>query len=163
MKFEELLSNKIIIKLVETEKSDYLKFFENTYKDNLRTAYDNLKKHPRWTIISGYYAMHDLAKFFLAKQFSLKINKRVHIATIICLEEVLKDKKLKNEITKLLEKAENIFSTNITRYLEKGKREREKVQYYNFKTDFSQITDNASHFIEDVVNPFIKIVERLLK
>jgi len=126
--FEEFLSKGIISRLSETEREDYLRFFEHTYKDNIKAAKNNLEKHPRWAIIAGYYAMHDLAKLFLAKQFSLKISeKRVHLATIIALKQVLEEENTKARLLDLLKKAENIFSVNITRYLVKGRKEREKV------------------------------------
>jgi hypothetical protein len=162
--FEQFISGGIIRKLSETEKQDYVKFFEHTYKDNLKAAKDNLALHPRWAIIAGYYAMHDMAKLFLAKQFSLKIGeKRVHLATITALKEALKDETIQAKLVDLLEKAENIFSGNITRYLAKGRNEREKVQYYNFKTDFDKIRNNASSFLKEIAEPFIKILEDLMK
>lgn len=162
--FENFLSKGIITKLSETERQDYIRFFEHTYKDNLEAAKDNLEKHPRWAIISSYYAMHDLAKLFLAKQFALKIGKkRVHLATITALKEVLEEENTKARLLELLEKAEDVFSVNITRYLIKGRKERGKVQYYSFKTDFDKIKDNASSFLNEIVKPFIKIIEDLMK
>ena len=162
--FEEFLSEGIIRRLPETEKQDYVRFFEHTYQDNLKAAEDNLKTHPRWAIIAGYYAMHDLAKLFLAEQFSLKIGEeRVHLATITALKQVLKEEDAKAKLLELLENAENIFSVNISRYLAKGKKERGKVQYYNFKTDFERIKDNSLAFLNEIVKPFIKIIEGLMK
>lgn len=162
--FEEFLSKGIIVKLAETERQDYIKFFEHTYKDNIKAAHDNLEAHPRWAIIAGYYAMHDIAKLFLARRFSLKIGeKRVHLATITALQAVLKEENTKARLLELLEKAENVFSVNISRYLAKGRKEREKVQYYNFKTDFSKNRDNALSFLNDIAEPFIKIIEDLMK
>lgn len=162
--FEQFLSEGIIKRLSETERQDYIRFFEHTYTDNIKAAKDNLDLHPRWAIIAGYYAMHDLAKLCLAKQFALKIGeKRVHLATITALKEVLEEKNTKAKLLGLLEKAESIFSLNITRYLTKGRKEREKVQYYNFKTDFNKIRDNAYLFLKEIVEPFIKILEVLMK
>lgn len=163
MKLSEFLSDGIITKLVETEKKDYISFFSTTYKDNLKAAYDNLEKHPRWAIVAGYYAMHDLAKLFLAKKFGLKINKRVHTAVIIALKELLKEKESSERVITFLEKAEEIFNTSIVRYLEKGKREREKVQYYTGKFDFNLLKTNASYFLHNIAEPFIKIMEGLIK
>ena len=162
--FEQFLSEGIIKRLSETERQDYIRFFEHTYTDNIKAAKDNLETHPRWAIISGYYAMHDIAKLFLARRFSLKIGeKRVHLAAITALQAVLKEENTKARLLELLEKAENVFSVNISRYLAKGRKEREKVQYYNFKTDFNKIRDNAYLFLKEIVEPFIKILEVLMK
>jgi hypothetical protein len=161
--FETFLSEGVISRLSETERDDYVKFFGNTYKDSIEAAKDNLETHPRWSIIAGYYAMHDLAKLFLAKQFSLKVNRRVHLATIVCLKKVLEEKNTKERLLDSLKRAENIFSTNITRYLIKGKREIEKVQYYDFKVDFDKIRDTAFSFLKEIAEPFIKIIGDLMQ
>lgn len=171
-KFNELLKLKAIARLNETEKENYLKFFESTYKDNLSASSDNLNLHPRWSIIAGYYAMHDIAKLFLAKKYNIKIVERVHFATIISLSNFIEENK--NEILlalDLLKKAKEIFDVNIigvkpedlVYFLKKGRREREKAQYYSSKTDLSKISENAHHFLNDLVNPFIKLFEKLLE
>ncbi|MEM2933273.1 MAG: hypothetical protein QXK80_00520 [Candidatus Pacearchaeota archaeon] len=169
--FLELLKIKAIVKLTDIEREDYLRFFESTYKDNLETAIDNLRKHPRWSIISGYYAMHDLAKLFLAKKYSLKIVDRVHFATIIALSSVLKENEQQiSEAIALLKKAKEIFDENIigikptelVSYLRKGKSEREKAQYYHPKIDLKEISEKASYFLDGVVKPFIKLMEKII-
>lgn len=169
--FFELVKAKAIVKLTDIEREDYLRFFKSTYKDNLETAIDNLRKHPRWSIIAGYYAMHDMAKLFLAKQYSLKIVDRVHFATIIALSNLLKENE--QQISKaiaLLKQAKEIFDENImgikptelVSYLRKGKIEREKAQYYHPKIDLKEISEKALYFLDNVVKPFIKLMEKLI-
>lgn len=169
--FLNLLRIKSIIKLNDTEKEDYLKFFDSTYKDNLDTAKDNIKKHPRWSIIAGYYAMHDLAKLFLAKRYNLKIVDRVHFATIIALSNVLReDEKELLKAMEMLKKAKEIFDENIVGikpsevvlYLKKGKSEREKAQYYHPKIDLKEVSVKASCFLKDIAIPFIKLIEKMI-
>jgi uncharacterized protein (UPF0332 family) len=152
-------------KLVETEKADYTGFFRTTYKDNLAAAGDNLIKHPRWCIIAGYYAMHDITKLFLADKYGLKINKRTHTATIIALREVLKEKETMDELLEMLKEADRIFrEVNLVKYLEKGRSEREKAQYYtNERLDFRTLHKKASYFVAEIVEPFMKIMEGLVK
>ncbi|MCL6500804.1 MAG: hypothetical protein K6T16_02095 [Candidatus Pacearchaeota archaeon] len=170
--FLELLKIKAIVKLSDTEKENYLKFFDSTYKDNLDTAIDNLKKHPRWSIIAGYYAMHDLTKLFLAKRYNLKIVDRVHFATIIALSNILRENEQQiSEAITLLKKAKEIFDKNIIGikpaelvfYLRKGKSEREKVQYYHPKMDLKEISEKASYFLNYIAIPFVKLIEKLNK
>ena len=93
--FEQFMKEGIILHLQDTEKHDYISFLKHTWSDNLDASRFNLIKFPRWSIIAGYYAMHDMAKLFLAKEFNLKITQRVHTATTLALENVLKDKEQK--------------------------------------------------------------------
>lgn len=166
--FSEFLKEGIIVKLNEFEKERYIGFFNDTYKDNLETAKDNLKKHPRWSIIAGYYSMHDLAKLFLAKHYGLKITTRVHFATIVALSYVLKQDKEKLRLTKLLKEAREMFDENIlgkkpediVAYLKKGKSERGKTQYYTKRIE-KNVSEKANYFINQIVTPFIKMMEKL--
>ena len=104
-KLDCLLKKKTISRLIEDEKSRYLNFFSKSYRENFEHCKFNLKKFPRWSIISGYYAMHDITKLLLADKFSIKIEFNVHQTTIDVLSECLKDK----EIINLLNSAYNEF------------------------------------------------------
>lgn len=64
---ETLFRENKISRISELELDRYTNFFENSYKDNLNHSKENLTKFPRWSIVSGYYAMHDIAKLFIAK------------------------------------------------------------------------------------------------
>jgi hypothetical protein len=69
--------------LLPNEREDYFKYLNFTYIDNLKASDFNILKFPRWSIISGYYAMHDIAKLFLGKKYNLKLSfPNVHAATI---------------------------------------------------------------------------------
>jgi hypothetical protein len=168
--FSELLKKKSITKLNDLEKENYLKFFENTYLDNLNAARYNLDKFPRWSIIAGYYAMHDITKLFLAKKYRLKINNRVHFACIISLSFLLnRDKQEFVKTVEFLKNAQKIFDENvlgikideIAQYLKKGKSERGKIQYYNPEID-KNVSEKAAYFINNLVVPFIKLLEVLI-
>jgi len=91
----------------------------------LAHANENVDKFPRWSIISGYYAMHNIAKLFLAKKFRIKILKEVHSTTIKVMRIVSERK----DLVKLLEIGYREFKKLIEE-LEVVKRERVKVQYY---------------------------------
>jgi hypothetical protein len=168
--FSELVKNKSIVKLNDLEKQNYTKFFENTYQDNLNAARYNLNKFPRWSIIAGYYAMHDIAKLFLAKKYGLKINSRVHFACIVSLSFLLnRDKQEFVKSVELLKKAQKIFDENVlgikvdelVQYLKKAKSERGKVQYYNPRID-RNVSEKASYFLDNVAIPFVKHMEVIL-
>lgn len=163
-KFRELLDEGIIIKLSEIEKEDYCSFLNYTWKDNLEACKANLKKFPRWSIIAGYYAMHDLAKLFIAKNFNLKITQRVHFATIVALENVFKKEGLRKKIISLLKEAEKYYEeVEPSIYLKLAKREREKVQYYtDRKLDFDNYQHKASYFLNYIVSPFVEMLEKLI-
>src|SRR3989338_1000002 len=107
VKIEILLSEGKISKISELELKRYTDFFENSYKDNLDHCKSNLDKFPRWAIISGYYAMHDITKLLLAKKFRIKIDFEVHATTIKVLKELIKNK----EIISLIEEGYKEFLT----------------------------------------------------
>jgi len=88
VKLEILMEEGKIEKIGELER--YLNFFENSYRDDLEHSKSNIKTFPRWSIISGYYAMHDITKLFLAKKFRIKILLEIHATAIKVLNELIK-------------------------------------------------------------------------
>lgn len=167
--FQEFIKKGFILKLNELEKQRYLDFFKFTYKDNLITAQDNLTIHPRWAIIAGYYAMHDIAKLYLAKQYSIKIVSRVHRTTLITFENFITNKQIEDSLV-LLYKAGEIFNKNILGinkedfafYLRKGMKERGKSQYYHPSNENIANQKDAKYFLDEIVIPFIKLMEKLI-
>jgi len=148
--------------LVPQQKEYYESFLTTTYKDNVSASEFLLIKHPRWSIIAGYYAMHDISKLFLAKKYNLRFSQpEVHGAVIQALRELVKRK----DILHLIEEADleymEIISLHIA--LGQGKDEREKTQYYTSETRKPEVEINkASYFLEKLVKPFLKLVENLL-
>lgn len=71
VKIDALFKEGKIVRINEFESERYINFFENSYKDNLEHSKANIIQSPRWSIISGYYAMHDITKLFLAKKFGI--------------------------------------------------------------------------------------------
>lgn len=145
------------------EKEYYERFLQYTYKDNMAAADFLLLKHPRWAIISSYYAMHDASKLFLAEKFNIKFsNPEIHSAVIQALRELVQRK----DIVHLIETADEEYSEIITLHLAlfRGKKERAKTQYYTPDTTSPEVSlQKASYFIEKLAMPFIKIVEQLRK
>lgn len=162
--FEEFTKSGVIVRLEEAEKPRYCSFLEYTWQDNLEASKFTLLKFPRWSIIAGYYAMHDLAKLFLAKNFALKITERVHFATIVAMQEVVKDAELKSSLVDLLKESEKYFSeAELPAFLKVAKREREKAQYYTGKAvDFKNYQTNSAYFAENIAEPFVKLLKELM-
>lgn len=159
MIIEEYLKKGIIIKIVETEISRYLNFFDNSSKENLEHCKFNLEKFSRWSIISGYYAMHDITKLFLVKKFSIKIDSRVHKTTLKIMEEITKDK----ELLKLLKIGYEEF-TQMAADLIEAREERQKAQYYT-GTEFmkEKYKEKASLFLNNTVTPYLNKIANLLQ
>ncbi|MGB9708120.1 MAG: hypothetical protein ACPLXC_02215 [Candidatus Pacearchaeota archaeon] len=159
VKIEYLFSEGKISRIGEIELEKYTDFLLNSYKDNLDHAKATIFSFPRWSIISGYYAMHDIAKLFLAKQFRIKIEREVHATTIKVLRELIKNK----EIIKLIEIGYNTF-LSLANDLEEAKKERAKVQYYT-GTRFmhEEYEKKALSFYENIVIKYIKKIQVLLK
>lgn len=159
--------------LPATEKNNYVEFHERAYREDLKHSEKNIIEFPRWSIISGYYAMHDITKLFLAEKFNIKVSSPdIHSKTIDILEQTIKDSKLKERLLVLLKEAKTTYY-NIERLkektlpilLKKGKQERGKSQYYtqdfNIKTNIN--AQKSTYFLEEIVKPYIKLIQGLLK
>jgi hypothetical protein len=159
VKIEVLLKEGKISRINELEIERYVNFFDNSYKNNLEHSKANLKRFPRWAIISGYYAMHDITKLLLAKKFRIKIELEVHSTTIKVLKELIKNK----SILSLIEKSYREF-LNLANDLAKAKKDRVKVQYYT-GTKFMQreYAKRAEEFYQNTVLEYLKKIKELLK
>lgn len=73
VKIEKLLQEGKLSRIgeLELELERYTSFFKHSYLDNFRHGQTVLKTFPRWSIISGYYTMHDVVEPFLKKISSL--------------------------------------------------------------------------------------------
>jgi len=156
-KINNLLKTKKISKLIETERLRYLNFFSNSYKENLEHCKFNLANFPRWSIISGYYAMHDLTKLFLADKLNIKVDFNVHQTTIDVFSEIVKNKQLNN----MLNFAYSEFLKLLNDLIE-AREKRTKVQYYT-GTDFmkEKYKKEAKIFLDNTVLVFINKIKNL--
>jgi len=148
-----------IQKINELELDRYVQFFENSYKENLEHSRKNLIAFPRWSIISGYYAMHDITKLLLAKKFRIKPEFEIHSTTIKVLRELIKNKELLN----LIKRGYKEFLT-LAQDLQEAKKERVKAQYYT-GSEFmrQQYTKRAGEFHNQVVLVYLDKIASLLK
>ena len=159
MELDKFLKQGKISRIIETELPRYVNFFENTYKENLEHTKFNLEKFPRWSIISGYYAMHDITKLFLVKNLNIKIEFEVHKTTIKILKEIIKDK----ELLRLLKIGYHEFIT-MANDLSKAKKERTRAQYYT-GTEFAKekYREKASDFLNKIVIPYLEKINNLIE
>lgn len=156
---EKLLKEGKIIRIVETELKRYIDFFTATYEENLEHSKDTVETHPRWSIISGYYAMHDISKLLIAMVYRLKMGSfQVHTITIKILKELLRDK----EILELLSRGYE-ESRDLVQDLSVAKKDRVKVQYYT-GTEFmkGKYKEKAKEFYETIVIKYIEKIQSLL-
>ena len=158
VKIEILIAEGKVVKISELELSRYANFFENSYEENLEHSKAVVLTYPRWSIISGYYAMHDITKLLLAKNFSLKIELEVHATTIKVLAELIKNA----ELLRLIEAGYNEF-ISLANDLATAKKERVKAQYYTgtkfMKEEYGK---RASEFMSEVVAPYVERIKLLL-
>lgn len=158
VKIEILITEGKVSKINELELERYVNFFMHSSKENLEHCKAVIEDFPRWSIISGYYAMHDLAKLLLAKRFRLKVDFEVHATTIKVLKELIENK----EMIKLIEAGYKQF-ISLANDLAQAKKERVKAQYYT-GTEFmkEEYKKRAKAFLNDTVEPFIKKLHKLL-
>ena len=88
VKIEVLENEGKISRIRETELDRYTNFYTESYEDNLKHSEATLETYPRWSIISGYYSMHDISKLVIAKVYRFKVEREVHATTIKVLREL---------------------------------------------------------------------------
>lgn len=159
VKIEILEEERKISRIKETELERYVEFFTESYQDNLKHSESNIEPYPRWSIISGYYAMHDVSKLLIAKVYRLKIEREVHATTIKVLRELLKDE----ETLKLIEEGYEEFQ-GLADELNDAKKERVKVRYYT-GTKFmkEKYKKRASEFHDHVVKKYVEKIKEILE
>lgn len=158
VKIEILLEEGKISKIGEFELERYTNFFNRSYQDNFEHCKTNLERFPRWSIISGYYSMHDITKLLLAKQFRLKMELEVHSVTIKVLRELIKNK----ELLLLIEKGRQEF-ISLANDLAEAKTERVKTQYYTGSEYLEkEYQKRAKSFLNEVIEPFLLKIKQLL-
>jgi len=156
-KISYLFQSNKISRIIETERERYLNFFSNSYKENLEHCRYVVEKYPRWSIISGYYAMHDIAKLFIADKFSIKIDFNVHQTTIDVLKELIKDK----QIIEMLNIGHNEF-IKLLNDLATARKQRTKAQYYTgTKFMHEKYMKEARIFLEKTVIPFLERIKSI--
>ncbi|MBI2676029.1 MAG: hypothetical protein HYX24_06230 [Candidatus Aenigmarchaeota archaeon] len=156
---ETLMKEGKVSRIRELEVERYVNFFENSYRDNLGHCMFSLKEFPRWSIISGYYAMHDITKLLIAKKYRLKIELEVHATTIKVLKELLGDR----VILRLIERGYREF-ISLANDLAEAKRQRTRAQYYTgteyMKEHFGKMSEE---FLAATVNPYVQRIRKLLE
>jgi hypothetical protein len=152
---ENLIADDKISRISHYEKPRYINFFETTYKDDLELCKFVLEKHPRWSIISGYYAMHDVTKLFLAMNYGYKVHDiDVHSTTISLLSLVLRQSH--EDIVSLFESGYEEYKNTVGE-LSGARNERRKAQYYTgseFTRDY--YLSRARKFCDESVEPYIE-------
>ncbi len=159
VKTEILEKEKKVSRIRETEVKRYIEFFTASYEDNLKHSKSTIENYPRWSIISGYYAMHDISKLLIAKIYRLKIEREIHATSIKVLREIINDKETLN----LIEEGYQEFK-NLADDLNDAKKERIKVQYYT-GTSFmkEKYKKRAKDFFENSVEPYTNKIKVLLE
>ncbi len=172
LKTYENFKNAGIIEILNpAEKGRYVDFLRKSYENDIEHCKFILFKFPRWSIISAYYAMHNISKLFLAEKYNIKISKKgVHRATIVAMGSVINEDALKTKIIRLLQEADKIYEFvnprdwNIIKYLVKGRKEREKTQYYTGSAFNEQLLlKNAHEILNEIAKPYLKIIKELMK
>ncbi len=156
-------------RLPATEKEQYLTFHRTAFEEDMRHAEKNALDFPRWSVISGYYCMHDITKLFLAKNYDIKIGSLdAHAKTIEALEHFIKDGALKQKLLSLLAEASDIYydaerlkERTLPTLLRKGREERRKARYYADAANEVN-AQKTLYFLDTIVKPYVKIIRGLM-
>lgn len=183
MDLNEFTKIGYVKQLNDIEVVSYKEFHDFLYKEDLEVSNFLKEKYPRWSIVSGYYSMLNITKYFLALYF---VKIKGHKAVRLVLEKILKEHKqeLKNikdpkkleKLKEWLEKAEEfteevVGNKNIEELsfiLKEAYKKRENMQYYasRFSKDFleeSALKKQSIEFLNNIVNPYISLMKELIK
>lgn len=165
--------NRAWSELPATEKENYLLFHQSLFQEDVKHAEKNVLEFPRWSVISGYYCMHNCAKLFLAEKFNVKISSpEIHAKTIDALEYFVKEPEVKKKLLILLKDAKNMYYSAehlkekiLHVLLQRGKQERGKAQYYSEEYNEGKKVNSqkAIYFLDAVVKPFIELIMEVKK
>lgn len=148
---EDLAASGKISRINELERARYLLFYTVSHNDNIKHSIFVMDTFPRWSIISGYYAMHDATKLFIAKAYGYKIDEDVHSTTIKLLGVILKD----DDLVGLFESGYGEYR-KMAGELYGAREERRRAQYYtgtSFAADYFR--KRARKFHEEIVEPYL--------
>lgn len=134
-------------------------------QDDYDTTYFLLEKHPRWTVITGYYCMHNIAKYFLMKEYGIDFDENdIHKCVVLELSKALKDDA--KEVIKYLIEAKKEYDVILenpqypANSLFESKKDRGKINYMSdprsAQTDF--ISKISKDFLENRFEPFIAVM-----
>jgi len=171
--YKDLVDFGTIGQLTEVEKDFYISYHQENYKEDIKISQSLMTTSPKWSVVAGYYAMHNLAKLFLAKKFNIKVaGKYIHEAVIEALKKHIGDGTVRNKLLELLDKSRiefeliglNLEDKEILPFvLSEAKRERSKVQYYkHYNISKKVATGESKKFSDSIVQPFVKIVLELM-
>lgn len=176
--YEELLQRQLIKKMETVEKEKYVSFHQFNYKHDLDSANQFLEiKNTKYAVIAGYYAVLNVTLWYFAKYFNLKISEEdtgVHTNCLIVLEKFVKTDNLKKKIIELLNEARQEFVSftilkknseeTLPLMLKQSADKRKRYTYYSSERELPQ-PDNqlneAKAFIENVVEPYLSVMEEL--
>lgn len=176
--YEDLLQAQYIKKLEKIEKEKYVTFHFQNYILDLASATQFLEsRNAKYTAIAGYYAMLNCTLWYFAKYFNLKISEEqvgVHTNCLIVLQKFVKDENLQEKIIVLLEEAKKeflLFTTlkkrkeeTLPLLLQQGAEKRKKYTYYSTEKSLPESSaqlQEARNFIENIVKPYLSIMEKL--
>ena len=153
-----------IKELDPTDRPFYLEFLKKSYKEDFENSKNVLISSPKWSIISGYYAMHNITKYYLALKYNKKIGlPDVHEATINASKELIKNKEIKELIDIAMFEFEEIIPIHYS--LIGAKKERKNLQYYtdNSKNMQDITMQKASYFFNNITEKYINLIELLIE
>ena len=168
--YEGYVKAGLITELAKVEKRKYETYHRENYNEDYNLCIKITSQSSKWSIIIGYFAMHNQTKLFLAK-FGLKISDTAaHTATLIALRKIIQDDKIKKKVIELLEKAQQTYDVLNTPFkekvignmLSKSIEERKKAQYYSQDTNKIGML-NAVSFQENILKPYTEIINGLME
>jgi len=151
--------------LTKKDKENYLAWHKTRYEKDIKLAEELQEKDENWTIIIGYYAMHNITKYFLATK-NIFLREKTHIHEK-CIEELEKlcTTNLQNlkDTLYLLKKAKEQYDKffdpkQLPIVLRVAKNERSKANYYSERE-----LNEAKTYLEEYVKPYLETIRGLIE
>lgn len=130
--------------LDKKEKQKYLDYYECAYKEDMEALKRVLFISPRWTVIIGYCAMHNIVRYYSGKEHNINVMPpSLHRKSADMIKIKIKDKAKKRKLLNLFKRAERIH---------KG---------FGNEIELAKKDKTAIEFSEEIVKPFVSLMENL--
>lgn len=156
----------VVIKIDPREKERYVGYHLEQSTLDLEIAKKNIEISGKWSIIIGYYSMHNIVKYYLGKYHNRMIKQpRAHEDSFKELQKVLRQTPQFKIIKILIEEAKKEFHLLIFQDVDdlinaysQGIEKRKNQNYYQ---KYASKKENARKFHTDIVVPFVEIIKKL--
>lgn len=151
--------------MTKQDKEDYLNWHKLRFEKDFKLAKELQEKDKNWSIIIGYYSMHNITKYFLAtKNIFLRDKHNIHEKCIeeleqLCMTNLQTLKDTLYLLKKAKEQYDNFFEPKeLPLVLRAAKNERSKANYYSERK-----INEAKIYLDEYVAPYLETIKGFIE